>query len=70
MNKKPSYVDSFEEIVKIIASLEQGDLTVDELHDCITRMAQLIRVCKSKLDSIDETLESILNIMKEPRTSE
>jgi exodeoxyribonuclease VII small subunit len=69
MNKKPSYEDSFEEMTKIIATVEQGDITVDELHDYITRMAQLIRICKAKLDSIDENLELILTILKEPHTT-
>lgn len=60
MNKKMTYTDAFAELQTIVAKIESGDTSVDELTDKIRRASELIVVCKAKLTASEEEVEKLL----------
>ncbi|MDR1454682.1 MAG: exodeoxyribonuclease VII small subunit [Tannerella sp.] len=60
MNTETHYAEAFEELKRIVATFERGDVSIDELSAKIGRAAQLIRICKSKLATTDEDVQRIL----------
>ncbi|MDR1780869.1 MAG: exodeoxyribonuclease VII small subunit [Tannerella sp.] len=62
MSEKTNYAEAFEELKKIVASLEQGNVSVDELSEKVERASLLIKICKAKLS---ETGEKVHQILKE-----
>jgi len=62
MKKEISYTQAIEELEEIVSSIENEDVNVDELSKKVTRAAELIKICKSKLHS---TEEEVLNILKD-----
>ena len=60
MSDKINYVESFNELQKIVSEIEQGEISVDELSEKVKRAAELIRICKSKLTSTEEDVNKIL----------
>ena len=60
MSDKINYVESFNELQKIVSEIEQGEISVDELSEKVKRAAELIRICKSKLTSTEEDVNRIL----------
>jgi exodeoxyribonuclease VII small subunit len=60
MNKEPDYTEAFEELRKIVAEIEEGEISVDELSEKVKRAALLIRICKKKLTSTEEDVNRIL----------
>ncbi|MDR3266630.1 MAG: exodeoxyribonuclease VII small subunit [Tannerella sp.] len=62
MSEKIDYTEAFEELKKIVAEIDRKDISVDDLSEKVKRAAQLIKICKTKLDS---TEEDVNNIMKE-----
>jgi exodeoxyribonuclease VII small subunit len=51
-----SYQEAEEELERIVASLEQGDLNVDELANKVTIAKELLQYCKNALRSIEEKI--------------
>ncbi len=60
MNEQINYSDAFEELQAIVAEIEQGEISVDELSQKVKRAAQLIKICKRKLLSTEEDVNKIL----------
>ncbi len=60
MNEPINYTRAFEELQTIVTEIEQGAITVDELSEKVKRAAQLITICKSKLTTTEEDVNSIL----------
>ena len=60
MSENINYTDAFEELQNIINEIEQGEISVDELSEKVKRATQLIRICKAKLTSTEEDVNSIL----------
>lgn len=60
MNPEPSYTEAFEELQQIVADIEDGQISVDELSEKVKRAAHLINICKSKLSSTEEDVNRIL----------
>jgi exodeoxyribonuclease VII small subunit len=69
-SKEINYTEAFEELKVIVAALEQGEITVDELSGKVERAVQLIKTCKSKLDRADEDVRRILGELNEGSTAE
>ncbi len=63
--KKISYRDAIGEIEETIASIENGELDVDELSEKVKRVSELLVVCKDKLHNTEKEVEKILNEMDE-----
>ena len=60
MNETPNYTEAFNELQGIVAKIEQGEISVDELSGKVKRAAQLIKICKSKLTATEEDVNRIL----------
>lgn len=60
MNEQINYTDAFEELQAIVAEIEQGEISVDELSQKVKKAAQLIKICKRKLLSTEEDVNKIL----------
>jgi exodeoxyribonuclease VII small subunit len=60
MSESENYTTAFEELQEIVAEIEQGEISVDELSEKVKRAAQLIRICKAKLTTTEENVTKIL----------
>ncbi len=60
MKDKTSYTDAFDELQIIVNEIEEGEISVDELSEKVKRAAELIRICKTKLTSTEESVSQIL----------
>ncbi len=60
MNDTIKYTEAFEELQRIVAEIETGQISVDELSQKVKRATHLIRICKQKLTSTEEDVTKIL----------
>lgn len=60
MSEAPGYTDAFNELQQIVAEIEEGEISVDDLSEKVKRAAFLITVCKNKLSSTEEDVNKIL----------
>lgn len=58
--KEINYTEAFLELQKIVAEIEDGEISVDELSEKVKRAAFLIQICKKKLSATEEDVNSIL----------
>jgi exodeoxyribonuclease VII small subunit len=65
MAKEINYTEAFEELQTIVADIEEGEISVDELSIKVKRAAELIKVCKHKLTSTEEDVTQILKDLEE-----
>ncbi|MCW8925197.1 MAG: exodeoxyribonuclease VII small subunit [Xanthomonadales bacterium] len=65
MSKKPKQEADFEktlaELEKLVESLEQGDLSLDESLSGFKRGIELTRQCQSVLDNAEQTVQQLLD---------
>ncbi len=54
------YTEAFNELQLLVADLENGEITVDELSEKVQRAALLIRLCKEKLYATELEVNSVL----------
>jgi exodeoxyribonuclease VII small subunit len=60
MTKEQDYTEAYEELQFIVAEIEGGGISVDELSGKVKRAALLIRICQDKLSATEEDVNSIL----------
>jgi exodeoxyribonuclease VII small subunit len=60
MDNVLNYTDAFEELQQIVRDMEDGEITVDELALKVKRAAELIKLCKNKLTTTEESVNVIL----------
>lgn len=60
MAKKESYNEAIDQLKKIVAEIERGELDVDILSEKVKEASRLIKLCKDKLFKADEDVKSIL----------
>lgn len=60
MSKELKYDDAFSELQQIVADLEDGEISVDDLSVKIKRASELIQLCKKKLTTTEEDVTKIL----------
>ena len=65
MEKELNYTLAFEELQNIVADIEEGEISVDELSIKVKRAAELIKICKHKLTSTEEEVNQILKELEE-----
>ncbi len=65
MSKIVKYEESFEELQQIVADLEDGEISVDELSSKIKRASELIQFCKQKLTTTEEDVSKILKELED-----
>jgi exodeoxyribonuclease VII small subunit len=61
--KTVSYKDAITEIEDILRQLENNELDVDELSEKVTRVSQLVSLCKEKLHNTEQEIDKILKEM-------
>ncbi|MFY8109442.1 MAG: exodeoxyribonuclease VII small subunit [Bacteroidia bacterium] len=70
MSENENYTKAFEELQTIVAEIEQGEISVDELSEKVKRAAQLIKICKLKLTSTEEDVNRILKELDSSSTED
>ena len=65
MSTEKNYAQAFEELQQIVADIEGGEISVDELSSKVKRAAELIKICKKKLSSTEEDVNAILKELEE-----
>lgn len=63
MSENINYTEAFKELQEIVAEIEEGEISVDELSAKVKRAAKLIKICKSKLTTTEEDVSGILKAM-------
>ena len=66
MSQTINYSDAFDELQRIAAEIEAGEISVDELSQKVKRAAELIRICKTKLSTTEEDVIKILAELEAP----
>jgi exodeoxyribonuclease VII small subunit len=61
-----NYTEAFEELQRIVAEIETGQISVDELSDKVKRATHLVRICKLKLTTTEEDVNKILKDLDSP----
>jgi exodeoxyribonuclease VII small subunit len=61
--KEQSYTKAYEELQQIVESMENEDVSIDDLEKNIKRASELLKICKDKLHkteiSVLKNLEDI-----------
>jgi len=65
MEKKESYTEAFQELQEIVTDIEGGEISVDQLSEKVERAAGLIKICKTKLSTTEESVNVILRELQE-----
>ena len=60
MENEMNHTAAFDELQQIVADMEDGEITVDDLAVKVKRAAELIKICKLKLTSTEEDVNAIL----------
>ncbi len=60
MEEITNYADAFAELQSIVAEIEKGEISVDELSQKVKRAAALIQFCKKRLSNTEEDVNAIL----------
>ena len=62
---KLSYKEAINEIEDILENIESEEIDVDELSKNVKRVAELISICKKKLNTTDEEVQKIIDEMED-----
>ena len=60
MPEEPSYREALAELEDILAAIEEEQVDVDELAVKIRRSADLIRLCRSRIEAAEIAIEEIV----------
>lgn len=60
MKNEITYTEAFEELKEIVAGMEEGEISVDQLSEKVKRAAFLIKICKEKLSTVEGDVNGIL----------
>lgn len=58
--QKNSYSNAVEEIESILEKIEAGSLDVDELTAKVSRVSDLLKICRDKLHKTEAQIDKIL----------
>ena len=64
MDKKITYSQAIEELEQIVAEIEEGSVSIDELSEKVKRAAVLLKICREKLTSTENDVKQILKEME------
>lgn len=64
-----TYTEAFEELQQLVADMEQGDITVDELSAKVKRAAELLAICKKQLQQTQLDVQQILSDIDNENTT-
>lgn len=57
----PSYEEALSELETIVASIEDGQLPIDQLTPRLTRAQELLALCKQQLEQVSADVKKILD---------
>lgn len=60
-----NYTEAFEELQTIVAEMENGKISVDDLAIKVKRASELIKICKNKLSETEGDVQKILSDLDE-----
>jgi exodeoxyribonuclease VII small subunit len=60
-----NYTKAFEELQTIVAEMENGKISVDDLAVKVKRASELIKICKNKLSETEGDVQKILSDLDE-----
>ena len=60
MTEEIAYADALQELESIVAALEQADVDVDALAGRVARAAELISLCRDRIDRTRVEVERIV----------
>jgi len=63
-DKQPGFNKAIEELEKILAQIESGELDVDELSGKVKRASELLRLCQGKLRDTEKEIDKIIEDME------
>jgi exodeoxyribonuclease VII small subunit len=63
--EKINYTEAFEELQRMVAEIEEGDISVDDLSEKVARAAQLIKICRQKLSATEDNVSRILKELED-----
>ena len=58
--EKISYSDAVAEIESILEKIEEGSLDVDELAEKVSRVTELLKICRDRLSKTEAQIDKIL----------
>ena len=53
----PSYEQATAELERLIASMEGGQMPLDQLLDAYRRAAELLTLCRTRLDAVEQQVK-------------
>ena len=53
----PSYEDALGELERLVAAMEGGQMPLDKLLDAYRRGAELLLVCRNRLDAVEQQVK-------------
>lgn len=66
MSEEIAYADALQELETIVAGLEQADVDVDGLATRVARAAELIALCRDRIDRTRIEVERIVGDLGDP----
>ena len=58
--EKISYIDAVAEIESILEKIEEGSLDVDALTEKVSRVSELLKICRDRLHKTEVQIDKIL----------
>lgn len=65
---KPTYQQAFDELQRIVTEIENGQISVDELSEKVSRASDLIAICKTRLNTTEDNVKKILAAIEQPES--
>jgi len=59
--EKISYDDAIKEIESTLEKIDEGELGVDELAKKVSRVTELLKICRDRLHKTEEQIDEILD---------
>jgi len=65
----PTYEDALAELERLVAAMEGGQLPLDKLLESYQRGAQLLSICRARLEAVEQQVKVLENGELKPWTS-
>ena len=65
----PSYEDALSELEKLVAAMEGGQMPLDRLLESYKRGAELLNLCRARLDAVEQQVKVLDDGQLKPWTN-
>lgn len=62
--EEPSFGDAMDELEEILETIEGESVDLDDLSGHVARAAELIKLCRGKIERTEEQVESIMSDLR------